>query len=789
MANKNQENDMSIANSKKAKDLSKKVEQMLTQAHITMYGTEKPTDTDELNDRFNKILNTQVDELRKPDKSNNLSFIHTVFSMDKKSAAATNEINEGLRSMTDEEFNSMQSLLAQAYRNRMVEQSDLHEVASSLIELNEAIGVMTDAIISPDTVDGRMNLNITFENIDQDETESALASIHAMENKFDLRNKIKKFVVPDALEYGEYGVYHIPYSKIFNDFQKEKDSSVGNVYHESVLTESVNKTYKIDEIKKSKLETGMDLFLEDCYDKFTKASTDSDPEVEKSSFKSDVKNIMERVSVSNSSIPLPILEEGCDTWEEFKSEFMTEDCKHFKMFEEKTETVNLFNSSLSSDGTTFVNDKKSKKKNLYDDISDCYVKMLDPMKIIPVEIMGKPIGYYYVQSEDVTPLSGVVSSTLYYSKFDEMKRQHTVIDSIAERVIQSFDKPFLQKNAKFKELIVECINYYNLNEKRLKFQFIPEEYITIFKIDVDENGHGRSMIRKSLFYAKLYLMLLLFKIMSIILYSNDQKVNYIKSSGLDKDIYNKIQDIARIKQSRQINMMDLFNYTTLVNKVGQGNEMYVPVGRSGERPIETEILSGQEVQLNTELLEMLKNAYILGTGVPATLINYLNEVDFAKQIEQNNTKFNGRVINYQLDLNIGITEMYKKLAKWCCPDLSENTIDKMTVSIPVPKTTASTAKADAIDSFMRLSDFLCKLLYDDPDSMENQGNMVLKKQIATFRKNLAKNQLPMINFDEIEKIKNESDLESQKEKLKPSADNGNNGDDYGLGEEIDNTQI
>ena len=41
---------------------------------------------------------------------------------------------------------------------------------------------------------------------------------------------------------------------------------------------------------------------------------------------------------------------------------------------------------------------------------------------------------------------------------------------------------------------------------------------------------------------------------------------------------------------------------------------------------------------------MLKNAYILATGVPAAIINYLNEADFAKVIEQNKCPHCGEVI-------------------------------------------------------------------------------------------------------------------------------------------------
>ena len=259
-------------------------------------------------------------------------------------------------------------------------------------------------------------------------------------------------------------------------------------------------------------------------------------------------------------------------------------------------------------------------------------------------------------------------------------------------------------------MIVDCINYYNLNEKKLKFQFIPPEYMTVFKIDKDEDGHGQSMIKKSLFYAKLYLMLLLFKIMSIILYSNDTRVNYIKQSGIDKNVANKVQEIARIRQSRQINITDLFSYTTLINKVGNGAELYIPTGRSGERPIETEILQGQDIQLNNDLMEMLKNAYILATGVPNAIINYLQEADFAKVVEQNNTKFNGRVVNYQLDFNPIITEWYKTLMRWNT-NIPENVIDNFSFALQPPKTTTVNTKSEIISQFQSVADFFVSLLF------------------------------------------------------------------------------
>ena len=42
---------------------------------------------------------------------------------------------------------------------------------------------------------------------------------------------------------------------------------------------------------------------------------------------------------------------------------------------------------------------------------------------------------------------------------------------------------------KFKKMIVEALNYYKLNNRKIKFQFIPKEYIVEFKINEDENDH------------------------------------------------------------------------------------------------------------------------------------------------------------------------------------------------------------------------------------------------------------------------------------------------------------
>ena len=801
-----------ITNDKKFRNIFRQLSNTIGSAELVLYGTDRESDVDSLDRTFQALMKNEINNISGDNTAS--SFLSKLTSNDRKQTAMETIISSQFENSMNNE-NMLQEFILETYKNRMIEQADLHEIASQLIELSEAVNITRDAVIQADVVEGRMSRTLSFEDCDDKDMEDYIPLVEQMEKDFKLREKLKNFVIPRTLEYGEYYAYTVPYSKIFNDFVTQQ-SGKNKMFHETTLLEYVNSRDNNDEFvvtesvpttKKNKskkpLKYSEFIYNEYCneitkrnnnkdrtsYSKsmermgMESADVNQEPYPDKEAFINDIENILSNISVCNDSVPLPIVEEGIDSMNFLSKNYVNESgSKILTESERKTKKSNSskpknkFNQILDSsvEGVTFSSDKKKTKSENFDDISDCYIKLIDPTHIIPIKIMSQIIGYYYIETEDITPLSGAVTSNLYYTKFNDNSREQSVIDSLAKVIVSSFNKQFLKENEKFKKTIVEAIQHYNLNEKRLKFQYIPVEYVQEFKIDEDEDGYGQSMIKKSLFYAKLYLMLLLFKIMSIILNSNDMKVNYIKTSGIDKNLANKVQEIARIKQSRQINIYDLFNYTTLINKVGSGSEMYVPVGSGGDRPIETEILSGQDVQLNNDLMENLKNSYILGTGVPAAIINYMNEADFAKVVEQNNTKFNGRVVNYQLDFNSSITEWYKKIMR-SATQVPETLIENFTFTLQPPKQTSNNTKSEAINSFTSFADFVVTLLYGD-----NTDNESVKDEIREFKKLLADEQLPMLNIQSMTDLQKKAKLISKDNSLKPNDDEGDGGDDLGL---------
>jgi len=776
---------------KRNKNILSNIDDIMNRMELSLYGTTKKNDINELLGEFNTIIKTQTDGLAHAQDGEISSFISRVYDNDKKKDWTTPNLEAYLNS----DDSNIVTFMSNAYKNKVLKYSDLKEVSNQLIELKEAVFVMRDAIVSPDLTSGSISKKFNFEYMNDADKATAESSLKKMEDKFKLNKLIKNHIVPKTLIYGKYYAYVIPYSKIFTDFAlKTKDPIKGQNFISDAIhyTESASISQFLTEGAKNSNEAKIkkDTFLKECVDDYMTQFTNYEIEnavniktgkyMKESEFKEEVKKeisfFMDNISVNNSEVPLPFLSEGVDglmKLSEILPFTQTTNKSNMDFFTEAIDELTIANDPKSVNN---YNNAKEELEKEFSQISDCYIKLGDPMHWFPIKILQSTIGYIYIEEEDINMVNGIVTSADFYNKYNTDGKQKTIIDKLVNLVVNSFDKDFLKENKNFKKLIADCLMYYDLGKKKIRFQYIPAEYVCEFKINEDEEGEGTSILEGSLFYAKLYLLLLLFKITSIILYSNDTKVNYIKTSGVDKDITKKIQRIARDKQNHQINIMDLMSYTTLLRKIGNGTEMYIPTGRSGERGFETEVLQGQDVQFNNELMELLRNSYILGTGVPAAIINYLNETDFAKSIETANTKWLGRIMSCQIDFNESITDFYRRVAKYSNAFNQNYNEVNFSITLTPPKFANNLIKNDAMSTFTSIKDFVLSTLLGDQwqndESKQKTAQFLVKKLVNKF--------LPDIGIDEAEDWLKEVEFEIEKDKLNPQNKNTENIDNFDL---------
>ena len=271
------------------------------------------------------------------------------------------------------------------------------------------------------------------------------------------------------------------------------------------------------------------------------------------------------------------------------------------------------------------------------------------------------------------------------------------------------------------------------------------------------------MIYKSLFYAKLYLSLLVFNMITYLTKSQDTIVTYVKTSGIDKNVINKTMDVARQWKSKQIGIGDLMDYSSIYSKIGTGRDLFIPEGESGERGLSWDVIQGQQVDMQNELMEQLKQAFINGTGVPSVIMNYINEADFAKTLVMANAKHLRRVMMYQDNFNEDITHMYQKLLCYCT-DIEMEDIANFKYTLQRPKTLPNNNLVDMLGYGDQILDFVEKSEF----GQYGEETPELNTMKDLFRKEFSRKVLPMLPWELIDELMEQVKLDAVKNNLSKS---------------------
>lgn len=751
-----------MAKNKKDIDISKDevklnslFQDMYKKISSNTYGMDKSENLDQINnlsDKINKVINDDLEEMKEYGGKNDLTrfLLNTLQNSNKYNSIDTkNGNNDTLENLFLSKDGSIFSTFEERFRNKSVLFNDLDIISEQLVELNEAINTTRDDIVSSDDLGSDISRSLSFSTNgkESDNYDDLIEQVKELENQHGLNYIIREHIVPKTLKYGEYYVYVIPEKSLFESAQRRKFEKTSGAMMESseatTLLESLN-------INKNEYKD----------------------------FKSDeiMEYVSENIRINNTDIPLPLLENN-------SVNMAMKDLADFNSINSllKKGKNKKKNNNDTSMNLGFSDGVKSFKGDDWSNIKGCYIKLLDPKKIIPVKLLNYTIGYYYINDAelDVTNNGHICKNGVRFGSFmgsvaTKSQSQYNIVTNMANAIVKSFDKKYLEDNQEFKELIINSLLYNDLYKRKLHYQFIPADNVCRFSINEDENGNGQSMIYKSLFYAKLYLSLLVFNMITYLTKSQDTLVTYVKTSGIDKNVINKTMSIARQMKSKQIGIGDLMDYSSIYGKIGTGRDLFIPEGESGERGLSWDVIQGQDVNMQTELMEELKQSYINGTGVPSVIMNYINEADFAKTLVMANAKQLRRVMMFQDSLNEDITEMYQKIMLYSS-DIPIDDILDFTFKFQRPKTLPNNNLVDIIGYGDQLLDFIEKTVFGQ--FAEETPDLNLMKD--EFRRSMSRKVLSMLPWEVVDDVLKETKLKINEDKLnKPSSTNEGGEDMY-----------
>ena len=351
--------------------------------------------------------------------------------------------------------------------------------------------------------------------------------------------------------------------------------------------------------------------------------------------------------------------------------------------------------SSASDG--LVNTDKAKNVKLKS-MNGCIVKKLRRECVTPIMINDICLGYYYFEFDnnmaffdESQPSTGMVNtitglrSNGRAEAYDVLQRRDDAIRYVASMLATKIDTKFINDNQDLKREIYYILKYNDefsnneANMQNIRVSYIPPEDINHIYFELDENtSRGISDLNLALIPAKLWVAIYITNCLAIMTRGNDKRVYYVRQSVESNISKTLLKTVNEIKKSN-FGIRQIQNINNVLNITGRFNDYIIPRGADGNSPIEFEVMQGQQIEIKTELLNLLEEAAINSTGVPLELIQSRQSPDYAMQLTMSNTKFlrfvYGRQSLFQQMIQPLLTKIY---------DIEYGTTDSIDVTLPPP---------------------------------------------------------------------------------------------------------
>lgn len=635
---------------------------------------------------------------------------------------------------------------------------DLNVVVNLIPQLGDAINAITDSILSPDDFTKQVVLSLMKADVELKEDDEFRKEAMQVLHEYKYNKHIKEIVGKTAIQ-GKHYVAAIPYSRAFQYLMNDKDMRLAK---QNLMGKTLSESFKgTTEKPESLLTESFTSSLSECFE--TKG----------------VNNIRNSLIDTAESF---VLQEGAvnlvdmDVLQEAKKNNMIKRKK--KKDEAQTLADELAaNGKITNDGFKTPDEIQQLTDADTASLKGVVIKHLDIRKVIPLEVDDICLGYYYIESDDTqqalrksyNPQQWAQNIKKSASKQTVSNSVENAYDNLSKLLLHRLDKKFLEKNAHIKDEIYGLLKYHQVlhNRNAVKVTYLRPDEVHKFELN-----NGKSVLENVLFFAKLYLGLLMSNIMMRISRSNDIRAYYI-NSGVAPDVSSVVNHaINEIKKDNR-SLMHLNNIPRMIATTTKFTDLFLPTDKDGKRPIDFDIIQGQDVQVKDEMMEMLEEIIVSGTGVPSVLLNASNDVDFAKTLTMLSTKYLRRVLGWQLELNEPNTDFIRAILHSELDD-RESEINSLTTSFQAPTNLVLQNALDEINNARDLANAISGAMIGDNNQDEDAQrlldilNLEIMKQYAPS--------VPWANFNALlEQAKIKLQKEKEDKKAKEKGDSG--GDD------------
>lgn len=584
--------------------------------HTYMASPINTKDLDSVSTSFNKSLDKILNNNYNKSGESNLSKLF--------SRSVGTDKNSGTTDIIDlfEDKSFMDSLISDFTNQRQLKELDeeIDQILTFMPMLEDALDAKKDNVLSADNF-SRDYINIVndADNINE-EFDKNIKQIKEEYNLLD----ISEYCYDMASKYGEAFLYVDSYKDALFKLIKNKPNAL------SPQNETFAKEYKSPDIicEKVNLESfGTKNIGSDFNVSLLEGNTELFIEMNKTgSIESAIKGTQKATKIKNKTIPT-------------KMEKVVDDKLSFE--------------GLGSEGIIDYDKSKEENKNNNLKVNGSIIKKLPRENTIPLYIDDIVLGYYYIECDsEIIMTERNQYSTMNNGRENLIKQQQKklqeeqkerLLKTLSASISNYIDSNFINNNQDLKEEIYIILKHNDMfnggNINKIRVSFIPPENMIHYYFKLDPITHrGISDLQKSLLPAKIYVYLYLNDTIGNLTRSQDKRMYSVKNS-VDTNISQVL--LNTINQLKKSNMgaRELTSMKTMLNITGRYNDVIIPVGPSGESPIDFQVMEGQNIETKTDLMEMMQEMAVNATDVPYEYVQSRKTVDYAVRLTMSNAKF------------------------------------------------------------------------------------------------------------------------------------------------------
>lgn len=752
---------------KKMDSMIDKLDANMADIHKNTYSTTK-----ELNNATNNIVQSIDDELSKFNHlDNDITQISNITQIYNRLIQKNGVTNNGEKQSIGDSINffndaNMFSNVLDAYgenRNITALDNEYDICCKYMPKLQMALDLKRDNVLSADNFK-KEYINAVNKSNHTEEDESIFSTrLKDIIKRYNLENLFED-MVDDAYKYGECFIYNVPYKKAFDD----------------LLARKQNNGFKLMET--TVLENGI---ISDTFE-------------ESSNFRAKYKATLEQTSLGENGSGLRIVLHKTGIYESVIEEYARVDklinsinesygSSLYESYIHEVSNTNkptkkvkfdkLIGDELSFDGLEandgLINKSDKRENEKVKNIPGFVIRKLERSNIIPIYIEDICLGYYYLEmNNSMTDEANQVimnGSMQMQGKGRYMGREKTnsqdmIIQHLSAQISEHINAHFINTNQDLRKEIYTILKYNdtcNITRQKadLNVSFFPAEDVLHFAFKKDPKTHrGISSIYKGLIPAKLWICITQCNAIGILTRSQDKRVYYVKQQ-VETNVHKTLINVINQLQKGNFGIRQMESINNILGIIGRFNDHVIPVGPSGESPVNMEVLQGQDIKTNDDFLAQLEENAIGSTDVPLELVNAIRGIDYAVHYTMSNSKFLKIVYKDQTVCEHAFSTLLTRIYN---SEYEAN--DEIELSLPAPSFLSMTNGANLVENAKSYINAILEV--DMANEDDELRNSVARKLLRHFLPN-------HIDLETFDKIKNIARIEIETTKSGNSEEDNN----------------